>query len=135
MFTVPSPLSTTLAVTGLTSLYTSLTQAGLSDTLDASSSVTFFAPSNEALLAASNTSSTEFFQAHIVPSFVGYLPLLTDGAVFLSQAGTPIQISIRNGEVFANDAKITGANSIVGNGVVHVIDKVSFSEGYTSVVR
>ncbi|KAI9764152.1 MAG: hypothetical protein M1839_006040 [Geoglossum umbratile] len=125
MFTLPEPISTTLTTAGLSLFNNLLVEAGLSSTLDGSSSVTVFVPSNAALAAASGAGGSAFLQGHIIPSFVGYLPLLTNGAVFTTQSGTTLKISITNGQFYVNGIQIITPNNIVGNGVVHVIDGVS----------
>jgi len=128
-FTIPSPLSSTVNSTGLSTLGSLLSSANLSSTFDAADSVTIFTPSNAAFSAASNSTSNaatlpNLLSNHVIPNFLGYLPALTDGASYKTLAGETLTISIKNGVYFVNGAKIISSNTIISNGVAHVIDKV-----------
>jgi hypothetical protein len=60
-----------------------------------------------------------------VPNFAGYLPLLKNGALLTTQAGTNVTVSVRGNDFYINDARIISANIIIANGVAHVLDQVS----------
>ncbi len=51
--------------------------------------------------------------------------MLTDGAVYQTLANQTLTISIKNGVYYVNGAKIISSNTILSNGVAHVIDQVS----------
>ena len=51
--------------------------------------------------------------------------MLTDGASYQTLANETLTISIKNGVYFVNGAKIISSNTILTNGVAHVIDKAS----------
>jgi len=128
-FTIPSSLSTTINSTGLSALGTLLNRANLSNTLDAASSVTIFAPNNAAFAAAANYTSNaatlpNLLSNHVIPNFLGYLPALADGAVYRTLTNETLTISIKNGVYYVNGAKIISSNTILSNGVAHVIDQV-----------
>jgi len=128
-FTIPTSLSSTINSTGLSSLGSLLSSANLSSSFDAADSVTIFTPSNAAFSAASNSTSNaatlpNLLSNHVIPNFLGYLPALTDGASYKTLAGETLTISIKNGVYFVNGAKIISSNTIISNGVAHVIDKV-----------
>jgi uncharacterized surface protein with fasciclin (FAS1) repeats len=127
-FTVPVSLSETLRATGETSFLSDLVKTNLSGPLDASSSITVFAPNNAAFAAATNLSSAslpDVLKGHIIPHFLGYLPELKDGASYTTLNGGTITITVRDNAFFVNDAMIVRTNLVTANGVVHVIDKVS----------
>ncbi|KAH9208118.1 FAS1 domain-containing protein [Leptodontidium sp. 2 PMI_412] len=127
-FTVPTPLSSTINSTGLSSLGSLLNQANLTGTLDASDSITIFTPNNAAFAATNITGNPSTLPAilsnHVIPNFLGYLPSLTDGATYTTLAGDTLTVTIKNGVYYVNDAKIVSSNTILQNGVAHVIDKV-----------
>jgi len=95
------------------------------------SNVTFFIPNSAAALAeatqlAQNSTAADLqalFQYHIVPDFVGYSTLLKTGMSLKTMQGTNLTITIQNGEIFVNSAKVIKSDFIVANGVMHVIDK------------
>jgi uncharacterized surface protein with fasciclin (FAS1) repeats len=93
--------------------------------------VTFFIPNSAAALAnatqfAQNATAADLqalFQYHIVPDFVGYSTLLKTGMSLKTMQGTNLTITIQDGEIFVNSAKVIESDFIVANGVMHVIDK------------
>jgi uncharacterized surface protein with fasciclin (FAS1) repeats len=93
--------------------------------------VTFFIPNSAAALAnatllAQNSTAAELqalFQYHIVPEFVGYSTLLKTGMSLKTMQGANLTITIQDGEIFVNSAKVIASDFIVANGVMHVIDK------------
>ena len=54
---------------------------------------------------------------------VGYSSTLMNGTMLKTMAGNNVTISIDNGTVFVNSAKVILPDVLVANGVVHVIDK------------
>ena len=101
--------------------------------LDSTPSITVFAPASAALLAALGTNSTlsasqanALVNAHTIVNTVAYSPLLIDGARFKTADGGYLAISASaDGTILVNGAsKIIKADSIIANGVVHIIDKV-----------
>lgn len=93
--------------------------------------VTYFIPNSAAALANATTlihnSSSEdlqaLFQYHVVPGFVGYSPLLTNGTSLKTAQGENVTITLQEGDIFVNAAKVISTDWIVANGVVHVIDE------------
>ena len=57
----------------------------------------------------------------VVSGAVGYSSKLKDGDTFKTLAGGVIQITIKDGDVFANGVKVVIPDVLVANGVVHVI--------------
>jgi uncharacterized surface protein with fasciclin (FAS1) repeats len=127
---VPVSVSETLAALKLSGFANLLAQANLSASIDSLSSITVFVPSNAAIAAAGISSLTpseaiNYANAHIIPNFVGYLPLLKDGATYPTLGGGVVTISVKNGAYFVNGAEIVVPDVIIDSGVMHVIDKVS----------
>jgi hypothetical protein len=94
--------------------------------------VTYFIPNSaEALANATNIikvngTSAELealFEYHIVRDFLGYSPLLTNGTSLKTAQGENITITIQDGQMFVNSAKVIETDLIVANGVVHVLDR------------
>jgi uncharacterized surface protein with fasciclin (FAS1) repeats len=95
--------------------------------------VTYFIPNSaEALANATNIikvngTSAELealFEYHIVRDFLGYSPLLTNGTSLKTAQGENITITIQDGQMFVNSAKVIETDLIVANGVVHVLDSL-----------
>jgi uncharacterized surface protein with fasciclin (FAS1) repeats len=62
---------------------------------------------------------------HIIPNYLGYTPVLTNGTVLTTQSGNKLTVTLNsNGERYINNAKIIAANQITTNGVAHVVDSV-----------
>lgn len=94
------------------------------------SDVTFFIPNsaqalaNATALAKSSTPAQQqaLFEYHVIPGFVAYSPLLTNGMQLKTAQGTNVTVTIQDGDTYINAAKITSFDYIVANGVVHVLD-------------
>jgi uncharacterized surface protein with fasciclin (FAS1) repeats len=121
-FTLPGTLTESLSSINSTSTVAEQLGAGNSS-LESTPQLTVFAPSNEALGDSSDFASLT--GAHVIVGLVAYSPLLVDGAVFQSQAGTDLSITSNpDGTILVNDATIIQNDIVIENGVVHVIDKV-----------
>ena len=59
----------------------------------------------------------------VVNGTVGYSSTLKNGTSLTTLSGGKLTITIDNGNVFVNDAKVITPDVLVANGVVHVIDK------------
>jgi len=128
-FTVPQSVTSTLAEVGLTAFLNLIKKACLENDLNGRSGITIFAPTNEALakmgeLSDEHEDLKQLVYAHVVPNKVLFHPLLTNGLTLTTLAGTTITITLKNGEIYVNDAKIVVYDYITANGVIHSIDKV-----------
>ena len=93
--------------------------------------VTFFIPNSAEALAnatalAKTSSPAEqqaLFEYHVIPGFIAYSPLLTNGMQLKTAQGTNVTVTIQDGNTYINAAKIISFDYIVANGVVHVLDK------------
>ena len=116
----------------LTTLTTALGVAGLDGTLDdQADTFTVFAPSDAAFEAYDVeflTSNTDLLSGvlgfHVVQGEAVGSNDLTDGDTFTTVQGDEITVSLRDGDVFVEGAKVTTADVEASNGVVHIIDDV-----------
>lgn len=132
VLTFPQLISTTAAAAGLTELVEALKATSLVKVVDETPDLTVFAPNNAAFEklgpAAANLTVdqlTEILGYHVVAAGSPlYSTDFTDGAVIKTLQGQSVKVSIKDGNVFVNDAKVIIPDVLVANGVVHVIDSV-----------
>ncbi|MCJ1405531.1 hypothetical protein MMC11_008759 [Xylographa trunciseda] len=115
--------------TNLTGFSTGLQTANLTSMLNSPVGMTIFSITNEGYQTGagnitSPTALSGLLSNHIVPNFLGYLPLLTNGLVLRTQAGTTLTVSVRNGQTYINNALIVSPNLITANGVSHVLNQI-----------
>ncbi len=135
----PTPMSqkdiVTVAVEAgsFTTLAKALEAAGLVETLQGNGPFTVFAPTDEAFAALpagtldallkDKDRLIEVLTYHVVAGKV-----TADQVAKLDHAktveGADVRISMKDGSVYINDAKVVTADVMASNGVIHVIDKV-----------
>ncbi|PVH99098.1 Fasciclin-domain-containing protein [Periconia macrospinosa] len=127
----PVDLLETANAFNLTAFRGALNATGLANSLVSVPDVTIFAPNNEAFTninsaigGLSNETLQNILAYHVVNGTVAYSTLLEDGQNVTASDGQNLTITLRNGSVFVNQARVVTANVLVGNGVVHVIDSV-----------
>jgi len=130
VLTIPASDSDTATAAGLTSLATALTTANLVPTVNGLKDVTIFAPSNDAFTAIASAAAglttqqlTSVLTYHVVAGTVGYSSLLSN-TTLKTVNGANVTITVSPAGVMVNKAKVTIADVLVANGVVHVIDSV-----------
>jgi uncharacterized surface protein with fasciclin (FAS1) repeats len=131
LLVLPEVPSETLAAAGLTSLRGALNKTNLIEAVDTTPDVTIFAPSNEAfrnigsaLANISDEDLTNVLSYHVVKGTVGYSSGLENGTTLTTLSGNNLTITIgEEGRIFVNSARVTIADVLVANGVVHVIDE------------
>ncbi|KIW30456.1 uncharacterized protein PV07_06198 [Cladophialophora immunda] len=130
VLTVPQNISDTAVQLNLSAAAGALTSADLVTTVDTLSDVTLFVPNNEAFEAIGSAlpnlttqDLSSILQYHLVQGAVGYSTLLQNGTVQTVQ-GNDLTITVEDGEVFVNSARVVVPDVLVANGVVHVIDNV-----------
>lgn len=125
---IPPAVPATVATSaGLTSLVSAVVQTGLAGVVDNTASLTIFAPTNAAFSKVPPVSKAvlkKVLEYHVVPGAVAYSTTLTNGQTVPTAEGSVLTVSLRNGGVFINDARVIIPNVLTENGVVHVIDKV-----------
>jgi uncharacterized surface protein with fasciclin (FAS1) repeats len=114
-------------------LVTAVKAAGLVEALKGDGPFTVFAPTNEAFakipkdklaaLLKDKDALTAVLTYHVVPGKV-----MAADVVKLTEAdtlqGEPVKITVADGKVSINDAKVTKTDIECTNGVIHVIDAV-----------
>ena len=117
-----------------TTLETAVLTAGLESTFASPGTFTVFAPTDaafaaipaaalQALLADPQGALTQVLLYHSVSS-VALSSSLSNGQSIITMNGNPLTVTINANGVFINNAKVTVADIVADNGVVHVIDAV-----------
>jgi transforming growth factor-beta-induced protein len=115
-------------------LAAALTSAGLVEALKGPGPFTVFAPNDAAfeafeaanpgvLAGLSKAALTEILTYHVVAGAAVASKDLKDEQVFSSLSGSPMLIDTSSG-VKVDDAKVTAADIVASNGVIHVIDRL-----------
>lgn len=130
ILTIPPGITTTAVAADLSALAGALVATDLLDTLEGASDVTIFAPSNaafEAIGSALGDLTTEqlstILEYHVIQGTVAYSSTLQSGSV-KTLNGENVEITVANGEVFVNSARVINPDVLIAGGVVHVIDSV-----------
>ena len=128
--TIPENCSQTAIELGTSSLVGALDAAKLVDAVDGLSDVTVFVPNNAAFQRIAGTLATlplanvsNVLEYHVINGTVGYSTVLSNTTLTTLQGGK-VHITVENGTVFVNSARVTIPNVLVANGVIHVIDNV-----------
>merc|ERR1712019_132982 len=131
----PNIVELAQSVDDLSTLVAAVVAGDLVDTLSSPGPFTVFAPTNEAfgalpegtldsLLKPENKDQlVDILTYHVLPAQV----LSTDlqpKQVVKTVEGKELLVSIYKGDVYANKAKVVGADNLASNGVVHIIDGV-----------
>jgi uncharacterized surface protein with fasciclin (FAS1) repeats len=118
-----------------TTLVAAVKAAGLVETLSSAGPFTVFAPTNEAFAALPagtvdnllkpemKADLSKVLTYHVVPGAIKASDL-KDGMELTTVEGGKLKVSIKDGIVMINNAKVTVADVISSNGVTHVIDGV-----------
>ena len=118
-----------------TTLVAAVKQAGLVETLSGTGPFTVFAPTNAAFDAVPKATLeglmkpemkadlTKILTYHVVSGAVKAADL-TDGQELTTVQGGKLKVSIKDGVVMINNAKVTIADVVSSNGVTHVVDAV-----------
>jgi uncharacterized surface protein with fasciclin (FAS1) repeats len=118
-----------------TTLVAAVKQAGLVETLSGAGPFTVFAPTNAAFAAIPKATLdglmkpemkadlTKILTYHVVAGAVKAADL-KDGMELTTVQGGKLKVSVKDGVVMIDGAKVTIADVISSNGVTHVIDAV-----------
>ena len=145
---MPENVSATAVDAGLSGVAGALEKAQIADTVDQLSDVTIFAPNNSAFQSIGSalpnltmSQLADILQYHgksythlpsrikpntalVINGTVAYSSTLMNGTSVPSLLGPNLMITITDGDVFVNSAKVLIPDILVANGVVHVIDNV-----------
>merc|ERR1712070_1327678 len=141
----PNIVELAQSVDDLSTLVTAVVAADLAETLSSPGPFTVFAPTNEAfgalpegtldsLMKPENKNQlVDILTYHVLPSQVLSTDLKFYQAVTTVE-GKELLVSIYKGEVYANKAKVVGADNLASNGVAHIINGVLLPKADTVVV-
>ncbi|KAF7896370.1 hypothetical protein EAF00_006384 [Botryotinia globosa] len=145
VLTIPVSPSMSAIDSNLLSLAGALTTTSLVAPVDSLKDVTIFAPSNEAFEKIGNTAAalpttqlSQILEYHVLNGTVGYSTLLSTGLAnesFPSLMGQFLTVTSEDSKIFANSAEVIGADIIVSNGVMHIIDNVLNPSNTTAVTN
>lgn len=132
VLSIPESVSDTASAANLTALRGALNRTNLIDAVDSTPDLTIFAPTNEAfqsigsaLANVSDEALASVLTYHVINgSEPIYSSDLSNGTTVQTLNGKNLTITIENGTVFVNAAKVVTPNILVANGVVHLIDNV-----------
>lgn len=127
-------VGTAVAAGNFTKLAGALVATGLDKTLQGPGPFTVFAPTDDAFAAfeannpgvlASLTTAqlSDILLYHVVSGWSGPADLKDGASVNTALAGKSLKVSTTAG-VLVNESKVTSANIVTTNGVIHVIDAV-----------
>ncbi|HVU01092.1 MAG TPA: fasciclin domain-containing protein [Polyangiaceae bacterium] len=127
-------VDTAVAAGSFTKLAAALGTADLVAALKGAGPFTVFAPTDDAfvtfetdnpgvLAGLSKDALTEILKYHVVSGAAVESKDLKNGQVFVTLSGSPILIDTSSG-VKVDDAKVTTADVVASNGVIHVIDHI-----------
>lgn len=120
-----------MSAANLTSLRGALNATDLVDTVNDTPNITIFAPTNEAIQnvgsALSNLTTeqiSDILTYHVVTGDIGYSSNLENGTTLTTANGEELTITVGDGGIFVNNARVVTSDVLIANGVVHVIDEV-----------
>merc|ERR1711884_350262 len=141
----PNIVELAQSVDDLSTLVAAVVAGDLAETLSSPGPFTVFAPTNEAfgalpegtledLLKPENKDQlVDILTYHVLPAQV----LSTDlkpKQIVKTVEGKDLLVSIYEGDVYANKARVVGADSLASNGVAHIIDGVLLPKADTVLV-
>ncbi|KAF1947847.1 beta-Ig-H3/Fasciclin [Clathrospora elynae] len=132
LLVLPENAADTLSAASLTSLRGALNATDLVSTVNDTPNITVFAPSNEAIqdigsaLANLTTQQiTDILTYHVVTTGdIGYSSKLKNGTTLKTANGNDLTVTIGDGGIFVNNARVVTSDILIANGVLHVIDEV-----------
>ena len=129
VLSIPQNVTYSAPALGLTAAAGAVNATGLAETLDTAPDLTLFVPSNAALQAAGSAFAGAsidtlrgVLQYHAVLGNVLFSTEASNTTVQAANCGT-LTITVVNGTVFVNGAKVIVPNYLLSNGVAHVIDQ------------
>ena len=126
-------VDTAVSVGSFNTLVAAIKAAGLVDTLASEGPFTVFAPTDEAFaklpagtvesLLANPDKLRQILLYHVVAGRVSSTDVIKLSSATTAQ-GSDVKITVAEGTVKVNDARVTATDIVTSNGVIHVIDTV-----------
>ena len=130
LLTLPPNVSVIAQEAGLSAFLGAVNATNLTEAVNTTPDLTIFAPNNGAFEDISSAlgnltaeQAAEILQYHVINGTVAYSSTLANGTV-PTLGGGNITITIVDGEVFVNRARVITADILLANGVLHVLDSV-----------
>jgi len=130
LLTIPPNVSVIAQEAGLSAFLGAVNATNLTEAVNTTPDLTIFAPNNGAFedisSALGNLTAEEaasILQYHVINGTVAYSSTLSNGSV-PTLGGGNVTITIIDGEVFVNRARVVTADVLIANGVLHVLDSV-----------
>nr|OQO17983.1 hypothetical protein B0A51_12025 [Rachicladosporium sp. CCFEE 5018] len=130
LLTIPPGVGEALTAANLTALLGAVEATNLTSALSTTPDITIFAPNNAAFQAIGSAvanltveQAAAILEYHVINGTVAYSSTLTNGSV-PALGGGNLTITVTDGEVFVNQARVINADILLANGVLHVIDSV-----------
>ncbi|TKA74473.1 hypothetical protein B0A55_05248 [Friedmanniomyces simplex] len=127
---IPGNFSSVAQNANLTALLGAVNATNLTSTLDSASDITIFAPSNSAFQniasAVGNLTATQaaaILEYHVINGTIAYSSSLTNTTI-KTLGGGNVTVTIVNGTVFINSARVVNPDILMSGGVIHIIDSV-----------
>ncbi|KAK1082997.1 hypothetical protein LTR33_003541 [Friedmanniomyces endolithicus] len=127
---IPGNFSSVAQNANLTALLGAVNATNLTSTLDGASDITIFAPSNDAFQniasALGNITATQaatVLEYHVINGTIAYSSSLANTTI-KTLGGANLTITIENGTVFVNSARVVNPDILMAGGVMHIIDSV-----------
>ncbi|KFA65072.1 hypothetical protein S40285_03097 [Stachybotrys chlorohalonatus IBT 40285] len=127
---VPQNIVDTAVAAELSALVGAVQTADLGETLLGLEDITVFAPNNAAfqeIASLTGNLSTEvlgsILRYHVIAGTIAYSSTLGNTSVE-TVGGNNVNITVTDGGVYVNEARVLIADVLIANGVVHVIDSV-----------
>lgn len=130
VLTIPPVVSGISQEAGLSAFLGAVNASNLTKAVNTTPNLTIFAPNNAAFRDISSALDgltaeeiASILQYHVINGTLAYSSTLTNGSV-PTIGGEDVTITITDGEVFVNRARVISADILISNGVLHVIDSV-----------
>ncbi|EWZ28044.1 hypothetical protein FOZG_18246 [Fusarium oxysporum Fo47] len=127
---IPMNLSATTIAANLTAVTGAISAAHLTNDLIDMQNIMVFAPNNGAFAAIASVVGSlsdddlqSILQYHIVQGRVEYSTTLENGTLRTVE-GSDLNISVEDGTIYVDEARVILPDVLISNGVVHVVDNV-----------
>ncbi|KAF5232836.1 hypothetical protein FOXYS1_15777 [Fusarium oxysporum] len=127
---IPMNLSATAIAANLTAVTGAISAVHLTDDMTDMQEITVFAPSNDAFEAIASVVGSlsdddlrSILEYHIVQGRIEYSTALENGTLRTVE-GSDLNISVEDGAIYVDEARVILRDVLISNGVIHVVDNV-----------
>lgn len=126
---IPMNLSATAIAANFTAVTGAISAFHLTDDMTDMQEVTVFASSNDAFEAIASVVGSlsdddlrSILEYHIVQGRIEYSTALENGTLRTVE-GSDLNISVEDGAIYVDEARVISRDVLISNGVIHVVDK------------